>query len=104
MGAAEVVRRGLGEVAQCLLLHHLGACGQPRILRAGGGQLAALLQVARSALVARAPVPVLLDREIPHEPGVGAMCPQRYLMGGRGEQTVPGHTNTLTNTTENSGR
>ena len=100
MRAAEVVRPGLGEVAQGLLLHHLGTGGQPRVLRAGGGELPALLQVARSARTARTPVRVLLHGQVPHEPGVGAVVPQRCLLGGRGKQTVPGHTNTLANTTD----
>src|SRR5216683_3192099 len=95
--------RGLGEVAQRLLLHHLGACGQPRVLRAGGGELPALFQVARRARAAWAPVRVLLDGEVPCEPGVAAVVPQRCLLGGRGEQTVPGHANTLANTTGISG-
>ena len=103
MGAAEAVRRGLGEVAQCLLLHHLGAGCQPRVLRPHLGKLPALLQVTGSAVPARAPVPVLLDREVPHEPGLGAMVPQHHLLGGRGEQTVPGHTNTLAKATDISG-
>ena len=76
---------------------------EPRVLRPHLGKLPALLQIARSARPARAPVPVLLDREVPHEPGLGAMVPQHYLLGGRGDQTVPGHTNTLANTTDISG-
>src|SRR5580704_2283398 len=95
MRAAHVVCPGLGEVAQRLLLHYLRACGQPRVLRAGCGELPALLEVARSALAARAPVSLLLDREVPNVPGVAAVFPQHSLLGGRGDQTVPGHTNTL---------
>ena len=93
----------MGEVPQGLLLHHLGAGGQPRVLCAGGGQLPALLQVAWSARAARVPLLVLLDREVPDEPGVCTVVPQRCLLGGRGEQTVPGHTNTLATTTDISG-
>ena len=102
-GAGEVVRLGLGEVAQGLLLDHLGAGGQPRVLRAGGGQLPALLQVGGSAGAARTPVPVLLDREVPHVPGVRAVVLQRCLLGGRGEQPIPGHAKILANTTDVSG-
>ena len=100
MRAAEAVRQGPGEVTQGLLLHHLRAGGQPRVLRPHLGKLPALFQLARSALPARATVPVLLGREVPHEPGLGAMAPQHHLLGGRGDQTVPGHTNTLANTTD----
>ena len=38
---------------------------------------------------------MLLDGEVPDVPGVGAMVPQHHLLGGRGVQPVPGHTNTL---------
>src|SRR5438105_3837491 len=100
MRAVQVICQGLGEVAQRLLLHHLRACGQPRVLRAGGGELPTLLQVARSARAPRAPMSVLLDREIPNVPGVAAVFPQHRLLGGRGDQTIPGHTNTLANDTD----
>ncbi len=70
------------------------------MLGTGGGKLTALLQVARRALPARAPVRVLLDREVPHVPGVGAVIPQHRLLGGCGEQPVPGHANTLATTTD----
>jgi len=46
---------------------------------------------------------VLLDGQVPHVPGVAAVVPQHRLLGGRGEQPVPGHTNTLSNTTDISG-
>ena len=60
-----------------------------------------LLQVPRRALAARPPVPVLLDRQVPHVPGVRAVAPQHRFLGGRGEQPVPeGHANTLATTTD----
>ena len=93
----------LGEVAQRLLLHHLRACGQPRVLGPGGGKLPAPLQVAWRARPARVPVPVLLDGQVPHVSGVAAVVTQDRLLGGRGEQTVPGHANTLANTADISG-
>jgi hypothetical protein len=93
----------LGEVAQCLLLHRLAARAQPDELRAGLGELQALLQVARGARAARVPVRVLLDGQVPHVPGLRAVVPQRRLLGGRGEQPVPGHTNILASTTHISG-
>ena len=100
---AEEGGHGLGEVAQRLLLHRLGACGQPRVPRSRPGELPALLQVARRARPAWAPVAVLLDGQVPHVPSVRAVAPQHRFLGGRGEQPVPGHTNTLANTTGLSG-
>ena len=91
---------GLAEVPQRLLLHHLRACGQPRVFRPRLGELPALLQVPRRAFPARVPVRVLLDGEVPHVPGVRAVVPQHRLLGGCGEQTVTGHANTLATTTD----
>ena len=93
-------RHRLGEVTQGLLLHHLGACSQPRVLGAGGCELTALFQVAWTALPAGAPVPVLLDGQVPHVPGVGAVVTQRRLLDRRWKQTIAGHTNTLATTTD----
>ena len=87
----------LCEVPHGLLLHHLGACGQPGILGPGYGELTALLEVARRASPARVPVPVLLDGGIPDKPGVAAVFSQHRLLGGRRKQPVPGHANTLAN-------
>ena len=80
--------------------HRLGPGGQPRVLRPRGGQLPALLQVPRRARPARAPVPVLLDGQVPHVPGVAAVVPQHRLLGGRGEQPEPGHANTLSDSAD----
>ena len=90
----------LSEIPQGLLLHHLRACGQPWVSGAGSGELPALLQVARRARAARTPVRVLLDREVPHVPGMRAVVPQHRLLGGRGKQAIPGHTNTLAISTD----
>jgi len=46
------------------------------------------------------PVRVLLNREVPHVPGMGAVNLQHRLLGGRREQPVPGHTNTLSADTD----
>jgi len=43
---------------------------------------------------------VLLDGQVPHVPGVRAMVPQDCFLGGRGEQAVSGHANTLATTTD----
>jgi hypothetical protein len=90
----------LGEVPKCLLLHHLGACGQPGILSPGCRELPTLLQVAGRARAPRAPVRVLLNREVPYEPGLAAVIVQQCLLGRRGEQPVPGHANIIANTTD----
>ena len=92
-----------GEVAQRLLLHGLGAGGQPRVLGPRLGELPALLRVARRARPARAPVGVLLDGQVPDVPGVAAVVPQHGLLGGGGEQPVPGHANTVSDGTDISG-
>ena len=86
-----------------LLLHRLGAGGQPRVFRPRGGELPALLQVARRARPAGVPVRVLLDGQVPYVPAVRAVVPQHRFLGGAGEQPVPGHANTLANTTDISG-
>jgi hypothetical protein len=90
----------LGEVPQRLLLHRLGTCGQPRVSRPSLGELSALLQIAGSTLASQTPVRVLLDRKIPHVTGVRAVVPQHRFLGGRREQPVSGHTNTLANSTD----
>jgi hypothetical protein len=46
-------------------------------------------------VASRAPVPVLLDRQVPDEPDVAAVVPQDCLLGGRREPAVPGHTHAL---------
>jgi hypothetical protein len=78
----------------------LRAFGQSVMLGTGSGELAALLHVARCAPAARAPMRMLLDSQIPHVPGVGAMVPQHRLLGGRWKQPVPRHTNTLATSTD----
>ena len=92
-----------GEVAKCLLLHHLRAFCQPWVLRSRLCKLPALFQVARSALPARTPMRVLLDRQVPYVPGVAAVAPQHCLLSRRGDQPVMGHTNILSTATVISG-
>jgi hypothetical protein len=92
-----------GHSGQGLLLYRVGTGGQPRVLRPRLGELPALLQVARRALPARSPVGVLLDGQVPYVPGMRAVVPQHRLLGGRGEQPVPGHANTLANIADISG-
>jgi hypothetical protein len=77
--AAEEVAHGLCEIPQCLLLYRLTSGTKPRVLSAGLGQLRALLHIARG-FAARLPVPLLLDRQIPHIPCVPAVPQQRHLL------------------------
>ena len=67
------------------------------------GELPTLLQVARRARPARTPVRVLLNGQVPHIPGMAAVVPQHRFLGGRGEQPIPGHANTLASTADISG-
>src|SRR5512146_2676046 len=90
----------LSEVPQRLLLHHLRACPQPVMLCPRLSELSALLQVARRAHPARTPVRMLLDREIPHVAGMGAVLPQNHFLGGCEGQPIPRHTNTLSTSTD----
>ena len=90
----------LGEVPQGLLLYRLGALGQPRMGCPRLRELPALFQVARRAVTARPPVRVLLDRQVPHEPGMRAVAAQHSFLGRRGQQAIPRHTNTLATTTD----
>ena len=85
------------EIPQCLLLHHLAALPQPQVLRTGGGELPTLLQVAGRALPALSPVLGLLDRQVPHVPGMLAMSEQDSFLFRRRCQPVPRHTNIIAN-------
>jgi hypothetical protein len=90
----------MGKVPQRLLLHHLATCSQPVMLRACGGELSALLEVARRVRAADVPVRVLLDGQVPHVSGVCAVVTQYRLLGWRGEQPISGHANTLSSYTD----
>ena len=65
---------------------------------------AVVVRRARSLTQAKGLVPgaacVLLDGQVPYVPGVRAVVPQRCLLGRRGEQAVPGHANTVSDTTD----
>src|SRR5262249_1203206 len=92
-----------GEIPQRLLLHRLAAPAQPVVLSADCGELAALLPIPRRARAARVPVRVLIDGQVPDEPGVTAVDPQHRLLGGRRERTASSHTNTVATTADISG-
>jgi len=91
VGASEEVGHGLMEVTQGLLLYRHAARCEPRVLGAGLGQLASLFAIGGGRSPSRPPVRVLLDGEIPHEPGVRAVRQQTNLLGGRRTQPVARH-------------
>jgi hypothetical protein len=100
VGAVEKVAHRLREVPQRLLLHGLRPSCQPVVFGAGRGQLGTLLVVTRR-LTARLPVPLLLDGQIPHKPGVATMLGQRRRLLTGGKQPKPAHTNNIGPTTDN---
>src|SRR5690606_7407722 len=81
--AAEEVAHGLREILQRLLLDDDRPRPQPRECRPRLGQLPALLGEPRRTLTSRPPARVLLNREIPHKPGMPAMLQQRLLLSRR---------------------
>jgi len=101
MGSAEKVAHRLGEVPQRLLLHGLGPRRQPLVHGAGRGQLSALLVVAGRA-ASGLPVLLLLDRQVPHIPGIATMPRQRpRLLSGR-KKPVTRHASNIIATTDKS--
>ena len=93
--ASEKALHGLGVIPERLLLHHLASYPQPCKLCPRCSELTALLQIAWGALAARPPVLLLLDSQIPHEPGMRAVLQQHSSLHLRGLETVPGHASTL---------
>src|SRR5256885_1455989 len=93
MGAGGEVCHRLRKVAQCLLLHHLRAVTQPVILGAGQCELSALFQVTWRACPAGTPMRLLLDCEVPYEPGIGTVVPQHCSLSECRCQAVTRHSN-----------
>jgi hypothetical protein len=83
VGAVEIVRHRLGEITQRLLLDHHAARGQPSMLAARLGQLAAMLLPARRSRAAGSPPGLLFDGQIPYEPRVSAVGTQHLFLSGR---------------------
>jgi hypothetical protein len=81
-------------------LPNLAARTQPPELGAGLGELSALLQVARRAATPRLPGGLLLDREVPHKPGMRAVVSQHCFLSGSRFQAVTGHSNTISGDTD----
>ena len=81
--SAEKVAHRVGEIPQCLLLHGLRAGRQPIVIGTGSGQLSALLVIA-GRTTTRLPMPLLLDGQVPHIPGVATMLGEHHhLLSGR---------------------
>jgi hypothetical protein len=79
------------------------ALRQPWVLCSSLSELSALFQEAWYAGPTRTSVRVLLDGEVPDVPGVGAVAAQHRFLGGRGNQPIAGHVNTLANAADISG-
>ena len=92
--------QGAGEISQSLLLYRLAACGQPVVLGPRLSELPTLLQIARRAPAARPPVRMLLNGEVSYVAGMGAVIAQHPFLGGRGQQAISRHTNTLAISTD----
>jgi hypothetical protein len=95
----EVLHR-LIEIAQRLLLHHLAAVSQPLVLRAGIGQLTTLNQITRCTTAPGTPPRLLLDGQVPNEPGMGAVSGEDSLLRGERSQAVAGHKSKLLTDTD----
>src|SRR5664280_2077362 len=92
VGAAVEIAPGLVEIAPGLLLDGLAAGGQPGVLRPGLGQLPTLRGEVRGGRAAGGAVGVgLLQRQVPAEPGLGAVPEQHRLLRRRRGQAEPGH-------------
>lgn len=97
----EKVAHRLGEIPQCLLLHCLRARRQPRKLGACRGQLSTLLVVARRTAPG-APMLLLLNRQIPHIPGVTTVLSKPNRLLGSRKQPVARHSHNVATTTDNT--
>ena len=98
--AGEEISHRLGKVPQRLLLHHLTAIGQPLMLRAGLGQLTALSQISRCCATPRTPPGLLLNGQVPDEPGLRALTSQDRLLRWRRNQAITGHVSNLVASTD----
>jgi hypothetical protein len=104
MGASSKVRHSLGEVTQGLLLDHLASRTKPVIGGPGGGELAALFQIAGRASASGPPPGLLFDGQVPYISCLRTVATQYLLLDGRRKEPVTEHTNTLANTTDISRR
>src|SRR5262249_1444022 len=95
----EEVHHRLSVVADRLLLHDHAALGEPRVARPRLSELPAPLGEAGHLPAPRPPPGLLLDAQVPHIPGVGAVPQQDLLLPAGQLKTIPGHTNILSKNT-----
>ena len=95
VGPGEVVRHSLGVILKRLLLDDHRSSRQPRIVRAGFGELSAAPGKRWHSAATGPVVRFLFHAQVPHEPGVGAMFQQGLLLGRSWPKPIPGHGNTL---------
>jgi len=91
MGTREEVCHCLGKITQRLLLYHHRPGSQPCERGTGLRQLPAVLYPSWCVGATGTPPRLLLTRQVPHEPGMGAMLSQDRPLGGGRLQPVPGH-------------
>jgi hypothetical protein len=92
------ILHGLVEITKRLLLDHLAALAQPRAFGSSGGELSALFKIARCRPPTRTPPGMLLDRQVPHKPGIPAMPQKSALLLRSRDKAITRHTNILTDT------
>jgi hypothetical protein len=93
------VSHGLCEIPERLLLHRVRPSRQPVIFEADLGQLRRLLVVSRG-MAARLPQLLLLNGQIPHEPGMPTMLQQLDLLSQRWRQPKPRHAQKVASATD----
>ncbi len=93
--ARKVVRHGLAEVPQRLLLNHLRSGPKPVAGASSFRQLPRLFKIARRRPAVGGPVRVLLDGQIPHIASVAALMQERMHLLGCRLQTEPAHAGTV---------
>jgi hypothetical protein len=91
----------LCEIPQGLLLHGLRPGRQPIVFGAGRSQLGTLL-VVTGRLASWLPVLLLLDGQIPHEPGVATMFDQDCRLLNTRKQPKPTHNRNIDTSTDNT--
>lgn len=91
VSSCDEVLHGMSEIPQRLLLHRHRPSPQPYKFGPRLGQLASLLVISRRGTTARPPASMLLDRQIPDEPGMPGMLQEPGLLVGCRQQSVTGH-------------
>lgn len=100
---SEEVRHRLCEIAQRLLLHIVRPSRKPVVLSAGRSQLSTLLVVSRHAAPGL-PMPLLLNSQVPHIPGIATMLSQLHRLPSGRKQPVARHPRNISATTDKSAK